>query len=71
MFSKQLASCVIIAFLVQCSQGSEEQTGYPNPKIYIALCLTGFSLRKPVIIIRLKGAVIEILYGMAQLKKSG
>ena len=28
MFSKQLASDVVIVFLVQCSQGSEEQTGH-------------------------------------------
>ena len=27
MFSKQLASDVVIVFLVQCSQGSKEQTG--------------------------------------------
>ena len=32
------------SFLVQCSQGSEEQTGYlkNNNKSYSALCLTGF-----------------------------
>ena len=36
-------------FLVQCSQGLVEQTGH-HQKIpsYIALLLTGFSLRKPV-----------------------
>ena len=49
MFSKQLASDVVIVFLVQCSQGSVEQTGYHHHQdSYIALLLTGFSLRKPV-----------------------
>ena len=40
-----MASHVIVTFLVQCSEGSEEQTGYPkkNPKSYSALCLIGFS----------------------------
>ena len=40
-----MASHVIVTFLVQCSEGSEEQTGYPNTnhKSYSALCLIGFS----------------------------
>ena len=32
MFSKQLASDVVIVFLVQCSQGSKEQTDHHQKK---------------------------------------
>ena len=38
-----LPTNVVIVFLVQCSQGSKEQTGYyqiPKKKSYIALLLT-------------------------------
>ena len=47
MFSKQLASDVVIVFLVQCSQGSEEQTGHQKQEKQCSLSNWLF-LRKPV-----------------------